>query len=109
MAWTHGNFLEPSGFATAQSNPDEVGFDLVDLIEVEPTKIEIGPFGKVEHILRDHVFEDAWKDNNGTVNVRRIPLPAGNFEVVSVGALVYSYCDGVGSWHGSEQIRRGRA
>ena len=107
--------ISPPGFTKPQQSSyyDEVDFNIldVDFVEEEPelTEIEIGPFGKVDHILRDHVFEDTWKDNNGTVNVRRIALPAGNFEIVSVGALVYRYCDGVGSWHGSEQIRRGRA
>lgn len=82
---------------------ESTGFDLIEELY---TPIEIGPFGKIEHLVAECIVEDCWKDNEGEIRVRRIPVPPNYFTLTSVGLLIYKF-DVEGEWYGSEKIRRG--
>ena len=67
--------------------------------------IEIGPFGKPEHLTMDCIFSDTWEDNEGHIQIRETPVPDFNFVVTSGGLPIYFYARD-GYWLGSELIRR---
>jgi|SRR3990172_9169692 len=85
--------------------------DLVEHVEpwfLDPVFqiVEIGPFGKPEHLIMDCIFTDTWEDNEGHIQVRETPVTDFNFVVTSGGLPIYFYAR-EGYWLGSEMIRRG--
>lgn len=69
--------------------------------------VEIGAFGKIEHVAEENVVIDCWQGNEGEVNVRRISVPPNYFILTSCGIVIYKF-DVEGEWYGSEKIRRGQ-